>query len=278
MLKKGEGGSTLNWKAKAAAEKVFHILHQLGGFDNDDARISDLQNSGGRSRQHWASTRQQLRCASSHAAPAAVPANTGTGCQCPGRAGGRRGPHLIMIDESDALNQIGSWCQLCYVTTLDTFWDPSLAFWISNEFQTLSKRWSRFLLHVFLYRQEDLNFLMNRIILPNYKMPCINQRAWHRELYSYLIHISHGTKYQIKNGLLIWHKFDKISCPAFNALTHALWKEWKKETECQKLNRIPKWFLATTCTVCCWCHHAASCAEFSQISDLALTHTVGHVG
>ena len=44
----------------------------------------------------------------SHAAPAAVPANTGTGCQCPGRAGGRRGPHLIMIDESDALNQIGS--------------------------------------------------------------------------------------------------------------------------------------------------------------------------
>ena len=131
-------------------KKVFHILHQLGGFDNDDARISDLQNSGGRSRQHWASTRQQLRCASSHAAPAAVPANTGTGCQCPGRAGGRRGPHLIMIDESDALNQIGSWCQLCYVTTLDTIWDPSLAFWISNEFQSLSKRVSRFLLHVLL--------------------------------------------------------------------------------------------------------------------------------
>ena len=25
--------------------KSFHILHQLGGFDNDDARISDLQNS-----------------------------------------------------------------------------------------------------------------------------------------------------------------------------------------------------------------------------------------
>ena len=39
---------------------------------------------------------------------AATPANTGDGCQCPGRPGGRRGPHLIMIDESDALNQIGS--------------------------------------------------------------------------------------------------------------------------------------------------------------------------
>ena len=91
----------------------------------------------------------------SHAAPAAVPANTGTGCQCPGRAGGRRGPHLIMIDESDALNQIGSWCQLCYVTTLDTIWDPSLVFWISIEFQTLSKR----VIRCIFYRQEDLNLI-----------------------------------------------------------------------------------------------------------------------
>ena len=58
--------------------KSFHILHQLGGFDNDDARISDLQN---------------LR-------------RGGGGAHS--TAGSTRGPHLIMIDESDALNQIGS--------------------------------------------------------------------------------------------------------------------------------------------------------------------------
>ena len=57
-----EKGGEAHWTEgqRQQQKKVFHILHQLGGFDNDDARISDLQNSGGRSRQHWASTRAAL--------------------------------------------------------------------------------------------------------------------------------------------------------------------------------------------------------------------------
>ena len=47
-----KGGKHAKLKGKGSSrKKVFHILHKLGGFDNDDARISDLQNSGGRSRQ-----------------------------------------------------------------------------------------------------------------------------------------------------------------------------------------------------------------------------------
>ena len=45
---KNEGSITnanKSGRQRRRGRKVFHVLHQLGGFDNDDARISDLQNS-----------------------------------------------------------------------------------------------------------------------------------------------------------------------------------------------------------------------------------------